>query len=168
MGLLSWLADPLNYSLSWLLPQGEHQPAPFGPANPTRFSSFDERAAAFLKSEGYVVRCHCEVGVNAGKGMAGGEVRCNQNGCSRVWPCVLNPTCIFCQVISVLDEEKVLQARSLLWDFWEQLDSGMKRDDDFTWGLMDKYIHTNTGIINSFGIGQVGCRVSIEIGLRWK
>mmetsp|Transcript_41786 Transcript_41786/g.99114 ORF Transcript_41786/g.99114 Transcript_41786/m.99114 type:complete len:331 (-) Transcript_41786:231-1223(-) len=57
-------------------------------------------------------------------------------------------------VISVLDENEVQEARLLFWDFWEQLDHHVSRSDPMSWGRLDDFIHKDTGIINSYGIGQ--------------
>mmetsp|Transcript_34320 Transcript_34320/g.61246 ORF Transcript_34320/g.61246 Transcript_34320/m.61246 type:complete len:328 (-) Transcript_34320:300-1283(-) len=57
-------------------------------------------------------------------------------------------------VISALSSEEVEAARGMLWAYWEELDGGISRTNRESWGKMDAYMHANTGIVNSYGIGQ--------------
>lgn len=59
------------------------------------------------------------------------------------------------QVLRGLSAEEVGEARALLWDYWEALDDRISRTDASTWGRMDAFMHKDTGIVNSYGIGQV-------------
>mmetsp|Transcript_16352 Transcript_16352/g.41876 ORF Transcript_16352/g.41876 Transcript_16352/m.41876 type:complete len:328 (+) Transcript_16352:201-1184(+) len=57
-------------------------------------------------------------------------------------------------VLRGLSAEEVGEARALLWDYWEALDDRISRTDASTWGRMDAFMHKDTGIVNSYGIGQ--------------
>jgi len=56
---------------------------------------------------------------------------------------------IFKQVAS---EDELKQARNLMWEFFEGLNRGVKRDDVKTWNKLPAY--PTNGIVAGFGVGQ--------------